>query len=42
MKLNDDGKTVRGMDVLFPKIGEITVAPSVKLTTTSSYSVHRR
>ena len=23
MKLNDDGKTVRGMDVLFPKIGEI-------------------
>lgn len=23
MKLNEDGKTVRGMDVLFPKIGEI-------------------
>lgn len=23
MKLNDDNKTVRGMDVLFPKIGEI-------------------
>ena len=23
MKQNDDGKTVRGMDVLFPKIGEI-------------------
>ncbi len=23
MKLNDDGKTVRAMDVLFPKIGEI-------------------
>ncbi len=23
MKLNDDGKTVRGTDVLFPKIGEI-------------------
>ena len=23
MKLNDDGRTVRGMDVLFPKIGEI-------------------
>ena len=23
MKLNDDGKTVRGMDVLFPQIGEI-------------------
>ena len=23
MKLNDDGKTVRGMDVLFPRIGEI-------------------
>ena len=23
MRLNDDGKTVRGMDVLFPKIGEI-------------------
>lgn len=23
MKLNDDGMTVRGMDVLFPKIGEI-------------------
>ncbi len=23
MKQNEDGKTVRGMDVLFPKIGEI-------------------
>ncbi len=23
MKMNEDGKTVRGMDVLFPKIGEI-------------------
>ncbi len=23
MKQNDDGRTVRGMDVLFPKIGEI-------------------
>ncbi len=23
MKQNDDGKTVRAMDVLFPKIGEI-------------------
>ena len=23
MKLNDDGKTVRGMDVLVPRIGEI-------------------
>ena len=23
MKINDDGKTVRGMDVLFPRIGEI-------------------
>ena len=23
MKQNDDGKTVRGMDVLFPRIGEI-------------------
>ena len=23
MKLSDDGKTVRAMDVLFPKIGEI-------------------
>lgn len=23
MKQNDDGKTVRGMDVLFPQIGEI-------------------
>ncbi|MDR0511466.1 MAG: asparagine--tRNA ligase, partial [Rikenellaceae bacterium] len=23
MKLNDDGRTVRAMDVLFPKIGEI-------------------
>src|SRR5690606_32446487 len=23
MKLNEDGKTVRAMDVLFPKIGEI-------------------
>ena len=23
MKMNDDGKTVRGMDVLFPQIGEI-------------------
>ena len=23
MKQNDDGKTVRGMDVLFPKIGEV-------------------
>ena len=23
MKQNDDGKTVRGMDILFPKIGEI-------------------
>ena len=23
MKLNDDGKTVRAMDVLFPQIGEI-------------------
>lgn len=23
MKLNEDGKTVRGMDILFPKIGEI-------------------
>jgi asparaginyl-tRNA synthetase len=23
MKLNDDGRTVRGMDVLFPRIGEI-------------------
>ena len=23
MKLNDDGKTVRAMDVLFPTIGEI-------------------
>jgi asparaginyl-tRNA synthetase len=23
MKMNEDGKTVRAMDVLFPKIGEI-------------------
>jgi asparaginyl-tRNA synthetase len=23
MKLNDDGKTVRGMDVLVPRIGEV-------------------
>ena len=23
MKLNDDGKTVRGMDVLFPYVGEM-------------------
>ena len=23
MKQNDDGKTVRGMDILFPQIGEI-------------------
>ena len=30
MKLNDDGKTVRAMDVLFPRIGEIIGGRSVK------------
>ena len=35
MKMNDDGKTVRAMDVLFPQIGEIIGVPSVKRTMTS-------
>ena len=30
MRLNDDNKTVRAMDVLFPGIGEIMVVLNVR------------
>lgn len=33
MKQNEDGKTVRAMDILFPWIGEIIEVLSEKMTT---------
>lgn len=30
MRLNEDGKTVRAMDILFPGIGEIVGVPNGK------------
>ena len=41
MKQNEDGKTVRAMDVLFPKIGKSLVVLNVKLTMISCLPVSR-
>ncbi len=35
MKQNDDGRTVRAMDVLFPRSARLSAAASVRPTTTS-------